>query len=269
MLREAASSVAIVVSSCDTFFDAWRLFGHFFQRFWPECPLQVHLIVNELTVRSDWIVPLAVGPDRGWASNMRAALNRIEHSHILYFQEDYFLTAPVREDLLASDFETALAQNADAFCLRARSAVEPRFEHIDGRFGVVPRDSDGRTRLQVTLWKRSSLLQVLRDGDSAWQMEWHGSDRTREMKILSYSTREEVAVPYLMSAIVRGLWSPDALTLCSDHGVLPSPWFRGTYTRNSLLRGWRRAITRWRGQKALSGMKGRVVDLLAAPPPAP
>src|SRR5207237_8024820 len=54
-LKAFASSVAIVVSSCDAFFDAWRPFVFFFQKHWSDCPFPVYLIVNRLQVRSNVI----------------------------------------------------------------------------------------------------------------------------------------------------------------------------------------------------------------------
>jgi hypothetical protein len=260
-LRDFIGSVAVVVSSCDAFFDAWRPFAFFFRKHWSDCPFPVYLIVNELTFRSEILRPLAVGPDRGWATNMKLALQQLPAPRVLYLQEDYFLTEPVRQEQLAHDFSYAFEHDADAFCFRARSELEPTFHPINDRFGVVPRDSDGRTRCQLTLWKRDALLAVLRDGENAWEMESRGSERTRDMLALSYSTREQAPVPYLMSAIVRGLWTPEALRLCAANQVKIAPHFRGTYTQSALLRRWRRARTRQRLGRELARVRSGILDL--------
>ena len=260
-LDDFSDSVAIVVSSCDAFFDCWRPFAFFFRKFWDDCPFPVYLIVNELGIRSSLIRPIAVGEDRGWASNMQVALEQIREPHVLYFQEDYFLNAPVLREQFAADFAYALEHRADAFCFRARSDREPGFQPINEHFGVVPRDSDGRTRCQVTLWKRDALLSVLRPGENAWDMEARGSERTREMVVLSYSSREKTPIPYLMSAIVRGLWTPDALRLCAQNQVTIAPTLRGTYSENSLLRRIRRARTRMRLARELGRVRSGVLDL--------
>lgn len=255
------NSIAIVVSSCDAFFDCWKPFAFFFRKYWPHCSLPVYLIVNELPFRSSSIRPLIVGEDRGWASNLKLALQHLEQSHVLYLQEDYFLQSPVREELLAADFAYAFEHEVDAFCFRARAELEPDFEPINERFGVVPRDSNGRTRCQLTLWKRESLLSVLREGENAWKMESSGSARTRDLKILSYRTRENAPVSYLMSAIVRGLWTRDALRMCAENGLAITPHFRGTFTENSLLRGLRRARTRKRLPRELEKARRHILDL--------
>ena len=97
---------------------------------------------------------------------------------MLYFQEDYFLTAPVERTQLARDFSEAREMGADSLCFRARSQFDPGFQPLNERYGIVPIDSLGRTRCQVTLWKRSALQSILREGETAWNFEARGSART-------------------------------------------------------------------------------------------
>ncbi|MFL6588782.1 MAG: hypothetical protein ACJ8M4_01275 [Chthoniobacterales bacterium] len=260
-LKHFAGSVAIVVSSCDAFFDAWRPFVFFFRKYWPDCPFPAHLIVNRLQVRSKTIVPINVGPDRNWAANMAVALEQIPHSHVLYFQEDYFLTGTVKSEQLANDIEYAFEKDAASFCLYGRSRLEPNFEPLNERFGVVPRDSDGRTRLQVTLWKKSVLQAALRPGESAWDMEARASERTRDLLALSYRRQDNVPIPYLMSAISRRLWTPEALQLCRSAGVAIHPRIRSELTDLAWRRRFRRGLDRIRLSLALAKQNGTPIDL--------
>ena len=260
-LKAFASSVAIVVSSCDAFFDAWRPFFFFFRKHWADCPFPIFLIVNELKVRSRIVQPLAVGPDREWASNMKTALESIPHPYILYFQEDYFLNGPLRENQLAEDFAYALDNDVASFCFHSRGTLEPNFQPLNDRFGVVPPDSDGRTRLQVTLWKKEVLQATLQPGESAWNMEARASERTRDLLVLSYSQRSDRPIPYLMSAIVRGLWTPEALALCEEAGIEIQPRFRSTLSQTAWQRRLRRGIDRITLALALARQGPHVIDL--------
>jgi len=121
-LKDFARSVAILVSSCDAFFDAWRPFHYFFRKHWPECPFSVYLIVNQLRVRSNTFQIIAVGEDRGWASNMKVALRQLKEPRVLYLQEDYFLNGAVRPDQLAADLDYAFAFSLPAGRLVAHMA---------------------------------------------------------------------------------------------------------------------------------------------------
>ena len=260
-LQDFKSSVAVIVSSCDAFFDAWRPFHAFLRKFWPDCPLEIFLITNELEVRSPLLRNLRVGEDRGWSSNFLSALEQIAHPYLLYVQEDYFLTAPVNSAQMAADFAHVIKSGADSLCFRARSKPYPGIQLLNDHYGIVPLDSDGRTRCQVTLWKRSALQSILRHGETAWNFEARGSARTQSMKILSYIRRDNTPIPYLMSAISRGLWMPDAIELCRAHGIAIDPFFRPLFSPRPWQRRLRRAIGRARLRRALRAQNGRVIEL--------
>lgn len=260
-LNDFKSSIALVVSSCDAFFDAWRPFHTFLEKFWGDCPLDGFLVTNELEVRSSRFNSIAVGKDRGWSSNLLFALTQIAHPYLLYFQEDYFLTAPIARTQLACDFAQILETGADSLCFRARSKPDARFQPLNERYGIVPLDSDGRTRCQVTLWKRNALQAILREGETAWNFEARGSARTEGMQILSYRSRENAPIQYLMSAISRGLWMPEAIALCRAHEVPIDPFFRPNFSPHSWQRRLRRAAGRSRLRRALAAQKGGIITL--------
>ena len=260
-LQDYAGSISVVISSCDRFFDAWRPFAFFFRKFWSDCPFPVFLVANQLRVRSEWLRSIRVGKDKGWATNMQVALEQIETPYILYLQEDYFLTAPVRSERLASDIAHAIEHDAAAFCFYDLSLLEAEFGQQHERFGVVPEESKGRTRLQTTLWKRDAFASLLRPGETAWNMEARGSERTRGMLMLSYARNDDIPIPYLMSGIVRGLWTQEAAALCRAHDLSIRPAFRSLDPGTKRGRRWRRAIDRVRFPIVLALQGDRPIDL--------
>ncbi|HEX4631561.1 MAG TPA: hypothetical protein VH188_11420 [Chthoniobacterales bacterium] len=264
-LKAFASSVAVVVSSCDAFFDAWRPFVFFFRKYWPDCPFPVFLIVNELRIRSAFVQPISVGPDREWASNMIAALAALPQPYILYFQEDYFVSGPVNNERLAQDFAYAFDNHAASFCLHARGQLEANFQPLNDRFGIVPPDSDGRTRLQVTLWDKSVLLSTLRPGETAWNMEARASERTRDLLALSYSQRRDRPIPYLMSAIVRGLWTREAMEMCREAAIEIQPRFRSVHSDVAWRRRFRRGWDRLKLAFAVAKQRRQILNLDTLP----
>jgi hypothetical protein len=131
-LRDYADSVAIVVSSCDAFFDAWQPFAFFFRKHWPHCPFPVHLIVNELQVKSRIVHALPVGPDQGWATNMQKALAQISAPYILYFQE------------ITSSLALSTRRGSPAISATPSSRTRRRFASATSR--SLSRSSDGKRR---------------------------------------------------------------------------------------------------------------------------
>lgn len=263
-MTDYASEISVIVSSCDRFFDAWQPFAVFFAKFWPDCPFSVYLIGNELRVESKRIRYISVGPDRGWAGNMQQALSQIATRYLLYFQEDYFLTAPVDRAQLASDISYAFEQELASFSFCDLSLLESDFGRTTTPFATVPESSRGRTRLQVTLWNREAFASLLRAGETAWDMEARGSERTKGMPIVSYTGQTPAPFSYLMSAIVRGLWTQEALALCRQYDVQIRPAFRSVDPGTPRARRWRRAVdtVRYSVAKALQARRAIELDVL-------
>ena len=129
---------------------------------------------------------------------------------------------------------------------------------------ISPRDSDGRTRLQVTLWRRDVLQGTLRPGESAWNMEARASARTRDLLALSYMGREKIPIPYLMSAISRRLWTPQAISLCRKEQIHIRPRFRLEHSDVAWRRRLRRGLGRARLTFALARQGNQELDLDSA-----
>ena len=192
---------------------------------------------------------------------MQVALERITQPNVLYLQEDYFLNGQVNRQQMAEDFAYAFERDAASFCFYGRSKLESDFAPLNDRFGIVPRDSDGRTRLQVTLWKKDVLQSTLRPGESAWNMEARASERTRDLLALSYMRRDNVPIPYLMSAISRRLWTPQAISLCQSERLPIHPRFRLEHSDIAWRRRFRRGLGRVRFAIAFGRQRNHEVDL--------
>lgn len=267
MMHQTAPSVAVLVSSCDRFFDAWRPFAAFWRRHWPadRLPWPVFLVTNHLPVRSDWLTPLPVGADRGWSDNLRLVLNRIDVDYLLYLQEDYFPTGPPDADQLAGLVARMAAEAVDVLCLRAMppsygAEAWPRVPGRDGSLCEVPAGSPWRGRLQAAFWRRTALQAALRPGESAWDFEARAAERLRSLRAWTVTGQGTGAnaLPYLASAIVRGLWTPEARRLCAEANVPIAPG-RGTASDDKRAcrrrRAWDRLrlpLARWR-QRFLRG----------------
>jgi hypothetical protein len=64
-----------------------------------------------------------------------------------------------------------------------------------------------------------------------------------------------------MSAIVRGLWMPEAISLCQQAGVEIHPRFRSTHSDVPWRRRFRRALDRIKLPLALARQGQQVIDL--------
>ena len=245
----SAPALAVVVSSCDAFADVWEPFFTLFFRYWPDCPYPVFLIANERRFDHPRVTTLCVGPDRGWAANLRHALQRVPGTHLLYLQEDYLLRRPVDTRRMATLFEQAVA--AGAACLRLYPTPGPDQPNPGGPPGIgsIGADAPYRVSLQAAIWERRTLEALLVEGESGWHMETLGSARSRALAAPFLSVERhlrddgelDVAIPYVCTAVVKGKWIPAAVALCRAEGIPLDLGRRSVETWRD--RAWRRLMT--------------------------
>ena len=139
-MTEILNSTSIVVSSCDKFQDVWSPFFTLFFRYWPDCPFPIFLIANQQSYPDDRVKTILVGEDRGWATNLRMALDQVPTPYVLYLQEDYFLEG--KADTATILDLVAYMSHCRAACLRLYPCPGP----VDAESGRImpPRRHDHR-----------------------------------------------------------------------------------------------------------------------------
>jgi len=220
-------STSLVVSSCDKFQDVWNIFFTLFFRYWPDCPFPVFLVANYRSCADDRVKTILVGEDRGWASNMRQALAQIPGQYVIYLQEDYFLEAKV--DTLRIMRLLECMHQRRVGCLRLYPCPGPDLANGDSEeLAGISREAPYRVSLQSAIWDKEVLQSILVDGESGWDMEIQGTERSRALDVPFLSVKRDPvtnrvtdpALPYLCTAIVRGRWDRRAVSLCQREGIL-------------------------------------------------
>jgi len=212
--------VAVVVASSDGYRDLWRPFFTLFFRYWPDCPHPIYLATNEARFDDPRVRTVMSGPDHDWSSSFRRVLEQIDEPWLIVLLEDYLFTGPVETERLRG--LVAYAADSQATCLR----LAPVPGVADGRpdrpdVGEIVPGTPYRISLQAAIWNRDGLLALLRDGESAWELELVGSQRTitDPNPYLSVLNGARWPVPYFCTAVVRGLWLRNALAICRREGV--------------------------------------------------
>jgi hypothetical protein len=213
--------LAVIVSSFDGMDDLWEPFWTLFFRFWPNCPYQGYLIANTKQFHRREVRTIRVGDDRGWARNLRLALESLPNQHILYLQEDYLMNAPANSARIERLAEIHRAGGAICTYLYPRYQCRTPYPLGEG-VDVVDMNLPFRVSLQAAIWDKAALLTLLRDDESQWQFEYRASKEARGLILTDRSKMTDPsswALPYFVTAVVRGKWVPGALKLCRGHGI--------------------------------------------------
>lgn len=218
----------VVVISCWNYRDAWRPFFELFQKFWPECPYDRTLITDapEGAILAQFPIGWATSAYptcTSWCEVLSAFafnIDRGDRLPILLFQEDFFLTAPVRQELV----EHGLQQMAerDAACVRLYPCPGSDADYGDPYFGIVNRGTPYRTSCQAAFWRPRHLYEIAKWFQTPSEFETSGTTLSEDLPsdVLAFKRdMQPWPMEYLCSAISRGKWNPDAKRLCDTLGI--------------------------------------------------
>jgi hypothetical protein len=240
-------NATILISSCDAFADCWPPYMHGLTKYWPDCPYSIYIITNFRTDVPPPAQALAVGTDRGWTANTRAALERIDTPFVIYTHEDFWIKAPVRTRAIV-DYVALLEAGAADYVRLYPWAEHDRPFTADPRLNVLAETHRYRACLQMAAWRKSVFMDLLRDGENPWQFEIQGSVRSRQYADRFVGVRRFIngadrsnheGIDYVCTAINKGRWSPEARRYADAEQLAidfsnrpPERWFhRGQISR--------------------------------------
>lgn len=215
----AFNDLTIFVNTSDSFQDCYEPFFKLFKFYWPDCPYPIVLNTETIDYKYEGLKitcsKVSVGESNrlGWSECLMRALDRIETPYILYLQEDYFLEAPVRADVLRYLLDEMKAPNIGAIRLSGTDGVGPFHEIGSNLIVEVDKGAKWRLSLQAALWKKSLLRALIRKHETPWQLESYGSFRTRRFKEKICSVNREIfsvpgneIFPYTPTGVIAGRW---------------------------------------------------------------
>ena len=196
-------SCSILVSSSDAYSDLWTPFFTLFRRNWPDCPYPVYLGTNQAQFDHRGVRTLNAGADESWSKNLRFFLSQIDSDYVLFLLEDFFLVKRVPTPLVSEQLMSLHTLGGAMLRLFPNPPPHLRVKGHSG-IGSVHRFAPFRVSAQAALWKRADLLALLADGESPWEFERNGTDRSRSRSEGFYCTYKPV-LPYI-HVVEQGRW---------------------------------------------------------------
>lgn len=207
----------MVVASCDKYSDVWDLFFTLFWKYWPDCPYPVYLGANRLSYPHFQVTTLLTGGDSSWGGNIRRVVDQIQSPYLMLFLDDHFLLRPVRTERI--EYHVGALHGLQGGYLRLDPNPPPD-NPVAGfpTIGEIEPGAPYRCSLHVSIWRKDVLLTLLRDGETAWDMEFKGSGRSSSLRSGFYATWKSI-LRYDSEGIVRGKWTIAALRLAQREGI--------------------------------------------------
>lgn len=234
--------MAILVNSSDGFRDCWFPFFHLLATHWPDCRFPLYLNIESASYEHPTL-PIhclnhpagATGEIVPWSNRLLASLRAIPQRYVMYMQEDYFLDAPVRNDLVEDAL--GLLASEGLGCIHLTHFGSRRGRRIAERPHLVdvPRFSHYRVSTQAAIWDKEVLSSYARSDETVWETEILGTMRAWNTfaPIRSVDPRRldgEPIISYTGTGIIRGKWHPAMEPLFRKHGIDLDFTRRGFYT---------------------------------------
>tara|TARA_B100001248_G_scaffold73302_1_gene52222 strand:+ start:12924 stop:13739 length:816 start_codon:yes stop_codon:yes gene_type:complete len=216
-MKQKSDKISAVISSFDGFSDCWEPMIDSLLKFWPKNFFNIYLITNYLDSPNEQLIPsIKVGRDKGWASNLKYALERIDTKYVIYLQEDFWFTKKINLYKLLEIISFTTINKIDYF----RLVPIPPSDQKSTEYGLTTKTSKYRCCLQASLWKKSFLEALLIDGENGWDFEVETSTRINQFfpNALTYSVNSNYLMRYCEgTAIRKNRWTNEAISIIKSN----------------------------------------------------
>jgi hypothetical protein len=217
------TNCTIIVSSFDGFSDCWDVCIYGMKKYWPNCPYPKFLLTNKKdSPDEDYIPSIKVGTDKGWASNLKSALNGINTKYIIYLQDDYWIDKKVNQPYIAELISMFEKDKWDYFRLVPIPKADSRISN-NNIYGKTTSKVKYQVGLQAAIWRKDFLNNLLINGESGWDFESYSRTRLKSKNVKSFS------------ALSRKTWK--YFSYCDGTAIRKAKWTNGaiTYIKNEEL----------------------------------
>ncbi len=203
------SNIAILVVSCDKYSDVWGVFFEAFLKYWPDCTKNIYWGSNYQAFSHERVQPLLIGEDRDYSSNLINMLNRVKEDWVIMWIEDLILCKPVDDLYVNRILSQAIDHNVSYLKLAATYPWSYENSFKGEIFDTLPPNIKYRVGVGLTFWNKQALLEILRPGESAWDIEKRAGFRSSLTSDIYCAWRADIENPPFnyINTIVKGKWN--------------------------------------------------------------
>lgn len=205
---------SIIVLSCDKNIGPLKLFMKFFNENWRSCSYPVYVGLEKIMTNFEG-AEVINSEEALWGKRIKNYLQNIETEYVLIFLDDFLIEKPV-DDKIIESYINILDENPDIATISLADIYDKGNKETEFN-SLVERKHNGNylLNLQVGIWRKSLLINLLMDKESPWQTELYGSIRARKLRncrFLCLNSDSNMPIQYNRGwLIVRGSWNADEI----------------------------------------------------------
>ena len=230
----------LLVTSTDRFLPEARITMAQLDRLGIASRFDCHLLLGEANPRIEGFKVLHRARQGSWSSELRDGLLQLDKPFVLLWLDDFppLRSLPVDDIVALIDRFIAL----DGHYLRLNPTPAGLGQTVQPGLRAILPNELYRTSTVYAVWRRSTLLSLLDDTETAWQFEFAGSERSARFNGFYASEKSHVE---FVNLVIKGLIDPRAERRLRSMGVEVSGLVRARMNRQQLqklqfgeLRSW-------------------------------
>jgi len=177
--------VAFLVPSFDAMRDIWPLYVTSIKENWTDRPKVMCLGTEKADFEDDAFCTIKTGSNLKYSDIVLSLAQAVKNDWIILGVDDFPLKSHVNTNSLRLAVNLAAANKADFVnLLNMPFEIASIFEEVDTGSELVPiqHGSPYSIALGMGLWRRESLLKLIKPSMTAWEIERAGSDRIESFK---------------------------------------------------------------------------------------
>ena len=186
---------AILTISCDKYSSLWKGFYNRLKVNKLFENIDKYLITNYKDLGFDEVNTIKIGEDIDWSSNLICSLNNINEKYVFVTLEDTYFNAM---DIELLDECLASIEDNNLKYLNTKANPFPKGKKISKSINGIERGAHYRASLCNAFWEVNTLRNLLQKGETPWEFEVKGSERSNNIDGFAGTTRKLIEFDHLV-----------------------------------------------------------------------
>ena len=223
MSKRKPSDVSFITPSFDGMRDIWELYAHTFKIYWKSHPTVMKLGVETIDFDCAPFQTIKTGKNSSYSTVIRELAKNLKTKWVIVGVDDFPLSDDVNMDSLNEVLDEAERLDADFVNLLSMPLeIASLFEKsvANSPLKQMEYGSPYSVALGIGLWTTSSLLEVITDNMSAWEIERLCSQKKydRNLKLFRLGERLRGTPPFKCVNLIQSQkWTRTGIEFCGKH----------------------------------------------------
>lgn len=171
--QKTVSDLAVLITSCDSFGDAWNACAKCFEKYW-QVNAPIYLITNELNPEYENVNTVRIGKGTCYSDGIKKALDVIDKTYVLMIMADHLPKTYIDGDKLNDLLEELKQRNVDYCSVYKQKDKERYYKAYDNSDELLAIDMKYLYAINVmpAIWKKEKLRRLTESGKyDPWEFE--------------------------------------------------------------------------------------------------